>query len=271
MKDKELDAMFRLNGRVALLTGAAGHLGARMAEGLAAAGARVILIDRAGSPLAAVAERIVADGGRAECHEVDLMDEAAIRNGIQRIGDSTGRIDILVNNAYAGRGGTLTAATVPDFENSYRIGVIAPFLLLQAARPWLQKVAASNAGGASVINIGSMYGMVSPDLRVYETDLGSNPPFYGAAKAGLLQMTRYAACQLAPEGIRVNSISPGPFPAPSVQTADPAFVRRLEGKVPLGRVGRPADLVGAVVFLASDAAAYITGVNLPVDGGWTAW
>ncbi len=116
-----------------------------------------------------------------------------------------------------------------------------------------------------------MYGVVSPDPRIYTETTRPNTPEYGAAKAGLLQLTRYLACQLGPMCIRVNSISPGPFPAPAVQQADPEFIRRLGHKNPLGRIGSPDELAGPVVFLASDASSYVTGANIVVDGGWTAW
>ena len=116
-----------------------------------------------------------------------------------------------------------------------------------------------------------MYGLVSPDLRVYDSALGSNPPFYGAAKAALLQLTRYAACELAKDKIRVNGLCPGPFPAPAVSDEHPHLLDKLTHKVPLGRVGIASEIAGPAVFLASDAASYVTGATLPVDGGWTAW
>ncbi len=271
MKRSDWDRLLRLDGRVAVVTGAAGHLGASIAEGLAAAGARVALVDRPGMSMGSLVERLKSDGGFAECFEMDLQDSDSIRNGCARIVAEMGGVDILVNNAYAGRGGTLATATAQDFERAFRITVTAPFLLLQVLRPHLAEGARRHPGGAAVINIASMYGVVSPDLRIYDSALGSNPPFYGAAKAGLIQLTRYAACELASERIRVNVISPGPFPSPAVQTSDPAFVERLTSKVPLGRIGRPDEIAGIVVFLASDAASYLTGANIPVDGGWTAW
>jgi NAD(P)-dependent dehydrogenase (short-subunit alcohol dehydrogenase family) len=126
-------------------------------------------------------------------------------------------------------------------------------------------------GGASVVNIASMYGSVSPDPSIYGTSGANNPPSYGAAKAGLIQFTKYAACHLAAEGIRVNCISPGPFPAKRYLDQDPEFKGRLQKKVPMGRTGDPQELQGPLLFLASDASSYVTGINLPVDGGWTAW
>lgn len=271
MKRSEWEKRVRLDGRVAVVTGAAGYLGAPMCEALAAAGARVMLVDRAGESLARLQDRIRADGGLADAVELDLFDDAALVAGMRRVAELAGRLDILVNNAYAGGGGTMTTATTEEFERAYRIAVIVPARLMQEARPLLRTSAVDHPGGSSVINIGSMYGVVSPDLRVYVTESGSNPPFYGAAKAAIIHLTRYAACQLAAERIRVNCISPGPFPAPTVRQTDPEFVARLDAKVPLGRVGRAEEIAGAVVFLSSDAASYVTGANLTADGGWTAW
>jgi NAD(P)-dependent dehydrogenase (short-subunit alcohol dehydrogenase family) len=116
-----------------------------------------------------------------------------------------------------------------------------------------------------------MYGMVSPDPRIYGNSGQNNPPFYGAAKGALLQLTRYAACHLASHKIRVNAISPGPFPAGNLQESNPAFYKELCNKNPMNRIGHPDELAGAILFLASDAASFVTGINLPVDGGWTAW
>jgi gluconate 5-dehydrogenase len=114
--------------------------------------------------------------------------------------------------------------------------------------------------------------MVSPDPRIYGSSGFDNPPQYGVAKAGLIQLTRYLACHLAPEGIRVNSVSPGPFPPiETVAREHPEFLKALENRVPLGRVGKPEEMAGVIVFLASNASSYITGANIPVDGGWTAW
>ena len=115
-----------------------------------------------------------------------------------------------------------------------------------------------------------MYGIVSPNPVIYDGTDYANPVNYGAGKAALLQLTRFAAVHLAGKGVRVNAISPGPFPSPAVQR-NTTFIKRLEEKVPLGRIGQPEELKGAVVFLASDAASYITGHNLVVDGGWTIW
>ncbi|WP_269432470.1 SDR family oxidoreductase [Gordoniibacillus kamchatkensis] len=126
------------------------------------------------------------------------------------------------------------------------------------------------AGGGSIVNFASMYGIVSPDPAIYGDSGANNPANYGAGKAGVLQFTRYCAAHLASKRIRVNSITPGPFPNPAVQQNEP-FLRELCRKTMAGRVGRAEDIVGPVLLLASDASAYMTGSNIVVDGGWTAW
>ena len=135
----------------------------------------------------------------------------------------------------------------------------------------LEKTAENADGGVSIVNIASMYGKVSPDPSIYGDSGQNNPIHYGATKAGMIQMTRYLACHLAGRNIRVNSISPGPFPRPGIKDSAPDFMMQLEKKVPMGRIGNASELVGPVLFLLSPSASYITGIDLPVDGGWTAW
>jgi NAD(P)-dependent dehydrogenase (short-subunit alcohol dehydrogenase family) len=116
-----------------------------------------------------------------------------------------------------------------------------------------------------------MYGSVSPDPSIYGGSGANSPPYYGAAKAGLIQLTRYLAVHLAHLRIRVNCISPGPFPAPRYLESDADFHEKLKARTPMGRTGDPDELRGPVLFLASGASSYVTGINLAVDGGWTAW
>ena len=262
---------FGLNDRVVLLTGAAGHLGSAMAVGLSRAGAHVVLNGRNRKELELVARRIQEGGGHPDVLAFDVADATAVQEGIKQLRDRVGRLDILINNAYHGRVGSLAVSSDADFEQSYRLSVVAAARLVREVEDLLAAAGEHNQGGASVINVASMYGMVSPDFREYQDPNEYNPPFYGAAKAALIQLSRYLACQLAPHRIRVNCVSPGPFPADSVQAAAPGFCSRLANRVPLGRFGQPEDLVGPIVFLASDAAAFVTGHNLVVDGGWTVW
>jgi NAD(P)-dependent dehydrogenase (short-subunit alcohol dehydrogenase family) len=267
----EVLAQFQLQGRVALLTGATGHLGKSMARALAEAGAHVVLNARNRKALEALAAELGSHGGSISIACFDVTDEAAPRTALDQIAEKHGRLDVLVNNASAGRPGTFESATPADFDQAYRINVTAAFQLLQLSVPLLKESARQTPGGASVINIASMYGIVSPDPSIYGVSGANNPPHYGAAKAGLIQLTRYAACHLAPERIRVNCISPGPFPSPHFLERDAGFAACLAAKVPLGRTGNPNELQGPLLFLASDASSYVTGANLVVDGGWTAW
>lgn len=261
---------FRLDGRVCFLSGATGHLGRFMSEALTSAGAHVFVNGRRKQVVEALVGELRSNGGKASAACFDITDETAFSGCIKQIEREHGRLDVIVNNASAGRTGSLETIEPDDFEQSYRLNVVAPFRILKAALPLL-KASAKLTAGASVVNVASMYGSVSPDPSIYGSSGANNPPSYGSAKAGLIQFTRYAACHLAAERIRVNSISPGPFPSPKYFEQDPEFYGRLRAKVPMRRTGDPREMQGPVLFLASDASSYVTGINLTVDGGWTAW
>jgi NAD(P)-dependent dehydrogenase (short-subunit alcohol dehydrogenase family) len=176
----------------------------------------------------------------------------------------------LINNAYNGGAGKITTSTQEAYASSYAMTVLAAHNLVIAALPSLRK-AVNDYGDASIINLASMYALVSPDQSIYGSVADVNPPFYGAAKAALLQWTRYAACEFGVEGIRVNSISPGPFPAVSIQKENPIFVNMLAKKVPLARIGQADEIKGPTLFLASSASSFVNGANIVIDGGWTCW
>jgi len=230
----------------------------------------VVLAGRDGERLEALQGELSSEGLQCSVSVVDVTDEQMVKHSFSGIARVHGRLDVLVNNAYEGPGGTMKTASAENFLRAYDVGVVGAFRCIDAARALL-RTAAEDTGHASIINIASMYGVVSPDLRVYDSLEKSNPPFYGSAKAALIQLTRYAAVEYAREGVRVNAVSPGPFPKQELQVVNPAFHQRLCARIPLGRTGEPDELKGVVVFLASDAATYVTGANLPVDGGWTAW
>lgn len=263
----EPNEMFGLSGRTALVTGAGGHLGGAMVRALAGAGARIYLAGRSLAPLEALAAEL---GPQAQVLRMDVTDAASVDAGLARIFTETGCLDVLVNNAHSGKTGTLESARAEDYTNAFAVSVQSMAELVRKALP-LMRQAVSGSGQASVINISSMYGMVSPDPSIYGDSGHNSPPYYGAAKAAILQYTRYAAVHLAEEKIRVNAISPGPFPKAKVAQTMPGLWDTLNRKSPMKRVGQPQEIGGAAVFLASDAASYVTGINLPVDGGWTAW
>jgi NAD(P)-dependent dehydrogenase (short-subunit alcohol dehydrogenase family) len=258
--------LFRLDGRVAFISGAAGHLGREMAIALGAAGASVILNGRNSNRLSAFANELQAAGISVECATFDMMEFSAVRQFFA----SRHRIDVLINNAVTMTPKSLAMAGPDDFDQTYRSAVTASFEAVRAARPALVR-AARETGGASVINIATMYAHVSPDPKLYSEPGQMSPPHYGAAKAGLVQLTRHLAAELGPDGIRVNAVSPGPFPRAEVATRDPGFAARLASRTMLGRTANAPEIRGPILFLATTASSFVTGTVLAADGGWTAW
>ncbi len=259
---------FSLRGKTALVTGATGHLGSAMARVLAEAGAHVLVNSRSLARSQEMTQTLINAGCSAEPAVFDVTNKSAVVDFFSA--RERQALHILINNAYLGGAGSIETAESQAYSGSYDVTVVAAHNLVRAALPSLRRAVHVN-GDASVINLTSMYAMVSPDQRVYDSPGGANPPFYGAAKAALLQWTRYAACEFGGEGIRVNSISPGPFPSEAVQKSNPEFIRKLAAKVPMARIGRADEVAGPVLFLASVAASYVNGANLVVDGGWTSW
>lgn len=257
--------LFDLTGRPSLVTGAAGHLGRIIAQTLAAAGSPVWLVGRRREPLEGLAEGIRERGGVATPHVADVTHDQDIDALAATIRDEHGRLDVLVSNAHVGRGGTLATSTADQYREAVELSLIATQRLIRTTLGELR--AASADGAPSIIAVSSMYGVVSPRPHLYEDASTTNPPFYGAAKAGLLQLVRYAAVELAPDGIRVNALVPGAFPA----EPDTALADSLRREIPGRRMGRPEDLATAVLYLASPASRFTTGSSVVVDGGWTAW
>jgi NAD(P)-dependent dehydrogenase (short-subunit alcohol dehydrogenase family) len=259
-------ALFRLDGRTAFVSGGAGHLGSAMVRALAAHGAHVIVNGRNETRLKAFQSALADDGVAVGIAAFDMMDFAAVRGFFGGLD----RLDVLVNNSVTVEPGRVDSQTPDDFAIAYKSAVTASFEAMRAAEPALRNAAAAN-GHASVINIATMYARVSPDPRIYGESGLNSPPAYGPAKAGLVQLTRHMAAHYGPAAIRVNAVLPGPFPSESIQAAKPQFAARLAEKTMLGRVGRPEEITGAIVFLASDAARFVTGAEFCIDGGWTAW
>lgn len=260
--------LFALDGRGVCVTGGGGHLGRAMSLALARAGATVVAMGRREAPLHELAR--AAGDGQTRGRIVPCVGDVARRETIHRALDTLGEhgvgVDGWINNAYAGLASQLGELERDAVEKTLAAGLADAMM---AADHVGQRMLEQGRG--SIVNIASMYGMVSPQPAAYRAQPRfHNPPAYGAAKAGLLQYTRYASAHWAPHGVRVNAISPGAFPSPAVQ-AHEAFVGDLEARIPLGRIGRPEELAGAVIFLVSDASSYVTGHNLVVDGGWTTW
>ena len=260
--------LFTLSSKTALVTGATGYLGKAISMSLAEAGALVLINGRDQEKVDNFSKEIRDLGFKAESAVFDITSECNVECFFGKRKELP--LDIIVNNAYSPSLGSIETGLSDDYRTSFEIGLISPHNIIKCALPSLRLAKKTN-GDASVINIASMYGMVSPDIRIYSSKECFNPPFYGATKAGLIQLSKYAACEFGAEGIRVNALSPGPFPSDKAKIDDPELIGRIINKVPLNRIGLPEELKGPILFLSSPASSFVTGINLIVDGGWNAW
>lgn len=251
--------MLDLAGRVAVVTGGTGLYGRQIAEALAEAGARTFIASRNLDRLRAQANVFCQAGLDVTALQYDQADEKSILQLLAQVVEAAGRVDILVNNSVL-RPMRDWSDPAAEFARSMEVNATGLFMMTRAFGDHMAR-----QGGGSIINVGSMQGSVGPDFTLYEGLPWNVPPDYFFHKAGLVQLTRYAAAKLGPHGVRVNAISPGGF----FNGQDPRFVERYHARTFLGRMANEMDLKGAIVFLASDAAAYITGANLAIDGGYT--
>jgi len=258
--------LFNLEGKVAVVTGGTGHLGRSMSEGLAEAGAHVYITSR-DKEKALITKNSFSNEieDKVDVEVLDNLSTESVKNCFNRIKNNSNKIDILVNNAGYVSSADFENMSEEDWENGINGTINGVFRCTREVIPIMEK-----NGEGNIINISSMYGKVSPDPSIYEDSLLNSLPNYGAGKAAVIQYTRFLACHLAKKRIRVNSVSPGPFPQEEVQQ-NIEFINRLKKKIPMGRIGLPHELKGVIVFLASNASSFITGENILVDGGWTAW
>lgn len=255
---------FRLNGKTAVVTAGAGPLfGSSISEALAEAGARVVTASRSLDRNRRYAKALTRQTG-AEAHgmEVDIGDPDSIARLHREVIGRFGRVDVLVNSALArdATAGSFETQTVEQWQRSAAGDMVGLYAICKA---FIGSMAA--AGGGSIINIASIYGVVGNDPSLYEQTEMVQPPSYPFVKGGMINFTRYVANYYGKQGVRANCISPGGY---STGQAGP-FVERYNKRVPAGRMMHNQDIKGAVVFLASDASAYVTGHNLMVDGGFT--
>ncbi len=244
-----------LDGRLALITGGGSGIGEGIARGMAKEGARVLIADVNGAAAERVAEAI---GGEASAYTLDVTDRDAADALAQSIKRDVGAISILVNNAGIIRRGKVTdPATRQDWDTTMAVNLDGPYIMTTAFLSHLTETK------GAVINIGSVQSFVAlPNSAAYTT-----------SKGGVRALTKALAIELSPLGVRVNAIGPGLIATPLNAAArqNPDYMRNFQHRIPLGRLGEPADIAGPAIFLASDLARYVTGVTLPVDGGFLAY
>jgi len=251
-----------LDGKIVVITGGYGYLGKAITLGLLANGAIVYVLGLDAQKF----KREFIDNDYVDSlffEYCDVSSSDSIKTAFGNIG-KTNVIDVLINNAFYSKGQSPESMVDEDWSYGIEGTLNSCFKCIREIVPYLK-----NSGRGKIINVSSMYGVVAPQFEIYnEYPQFLNPPHYGAAKAGVIQLTKYYAAYLGKIGINVNAVTPGPFPSSSVQS-EGGFVDSLAERTCLNRIGKPEDLVGAFVFLSSDASNYITGHNLVVDGGWT--
>lgn len=253
---------FSMHGKVAVITGGAGKYGRQIVKALAEAGAKTYFTTSRQDQLRELERQFRETGHEAKAVHMEQGDEASAIACKEAIMEAEGRVDVLVNNAVARvmKGGW--QAPIELFAASMQVNATGLFAVTRAFGDVM-----SSQGSGSIINVGSMYGLVGPDFSMYEGLNMSSSPDYYFHKSGMINFTRYVASHYGPVGVRCNCISPGGYWTP--QTSE-EFVNRYEKRTFLGRMAGDTDLQGVIVFLASDASLYVTGANISVDGGYSA-
>jgi len=263
-REPTIHELFDLSGKTSLVTGASGYLGGAMARALAEAGSRVVVTSRDADRARTVAQTLPDPHGVVhQGFALDQIDAQSIERGFADVIDQVGQVDVLVNNGHDPLVNDWTDVTAEQFTRQLA-NATGYFLLARQVRHHAVKRGAP----ASIIMLGSMYGLVASYPEAYQGICAASPVAYHTLKGGIIHLTRHLAVYWVADRVRVNCLSPGPFPSPK---APAGLAERLKPHSPMRRMGLPHELKGAVVFLASDASSYMTGQNLIIDGGWTAW
>jgi gluconate 5-dehydrogenase len=247
-----------------VIFGGAGYIGRSLTAAVLKQGGRVVVADQNADAFKTGEYAWIGAEDNFRFVPCNVANAAEIRAAYDACVEAYGFINAMINLVAYGKFADL--AKQGDEDMAFSLDGVAGqvFRTIREAIPYLK-----DRGGA-IVTTASMYGIVSPDYRIYGNSGQNNPPVYGMGKAAVIQLTRYAAAHLAPMGIRVNSVSPGPVPDP-VKKPPQEFMEQLAGKTMLGRVGKPEDMAGAFIYLVSDASAFTTGECICVDGGWTKW
>lgn len=258
-----MNSIYSIKDKVIIVTGATGYLGSKMIEHLSKAGAIVISISRDMNKLIELSKKLSLP--IEQFFEVDISCKSSVENIFKQIITKFNKIDVLVNNAYFGNSRKYNNFSREDWHENFDGTILSTDIVTQAVIPYMIK-----SNGGRIINISSMYGMVSPNPEVYSTEDMINPMAYGVCKAGIIQYTKYMAMILAKYKINVNTVSYGPFPNPD-KVKDNKFISKLAEKTFLKRVGKSEEVTSAIFFLSLDENSFLTGQNIIVDGGWTSW
>lgn len=257
---KEIVRDFDLTGKVIIITGGYGYLGKSIVNHLVYYNATVVV----GARDIRKFNQAFELNDKIIFQEIDVADEESIKTGFTAVYKRFKKIDALINNAFYLSGSSPEEMTLADFNNGIDGTLSSVFRCVKSIIPYFK-----NKQSSKIINVSSMYGVQAPDFSVYnDSPQYLNPPHYGVAKAGVVQLTKYYASYLGKYNINVNTVTPGPFPSDKVQK-DVDFMNKLKNKTVLDRIGFPEDLAGIFTFLVSDAANFVTGQNFIIDGGWT--
>jgi len=259
-----MNDLFDLSEKVAVVAGGGGLLGSLLSRTLAEFNAEVIVADNDAMALERVNDSSAGEAASSmTALQMDISDEKSVRQALDQIVRRFNKVDILVNSAYPRTsewGAPFETVTVPSWLENVQIHLGGYFI---TSRCFSEQMIAQGSG--NIINVASIYGIVAPDFQIYEGTNMTNPSEYAAIKAGIIGLTRYLASYFARHNIRVNCISPGGI----FNDQPEAFVERYRERTPLGRMAKPDDFAGGLVYLASDASSYVTGHNLVIDGGWS--